>query len=212
MKKFLLASLIFILLGFLSMVQAQEKEWEVAGDYAEACTCEKGCPCIFNSPPSHGSCDASLFFHIQKGHYGSTSLNGLTFAAVLRLGPQGNVAYYVDDKASAEQKKALEAIFKPMLRNIAPQELDTKYVPISVEIQPHTRALRIANILEFKIQRVRGMLPDAPTLITNPPMHFLSELVVAESLQYQYSDHGQSWNYSGRSGLYGSFHYSKLKK
>jgi len=198
---------IFLSVSFVSS-SGYAQPWEVKGEYAESCSCEKGCPCIFGSPPSHGSCEAALFFLIQEGHYGETSLNGSVLAAVLQLGPQGKVTYYIGEEASATQRAALEAIFKPMFKEIVPQELATKYVPIRVEIEGDERSLEIPNILQFKIRRVKGMLPDAPTMVINPPRHFLSQLVVAESLRYVYTDQGQNWDYAGRSGLYGTFHYA----
>jgi hypothetical protein len=38
------------------ILPAQSREWQLAGTYFEACSCEVMCPCIFQSAPSHGDC------------------------------------------------------------------------------------------------------------------------------------------------------------
>ncbi len=56
--------------------------WKVQGDYFEACNCESTCPCLFLSDPDHGDCQLAIAWHIDKGHYGSTSLDGLNVVAI----------------------------------------------------------------------------------------------------------------------------------
>src|SRR5919109_2503922 len=93
-------------------------QWQINGNYMEACSCDSVCPCPTSglaAPPTKGSCDAGLVFHVERGQYGATKLDGLSFAVLLHTpGPmiQGNwtVGVIVDERASAPQREALTAI------------------------------------------------------------------------------------------------------
>src|SRR5262245_6225109 len=92
--------------------------WRISRDYFEACSCDSECPFPTSglaARPTQGYCDAGLVFHIERGSYGSTSLDGLSFAVLLHTpGPMasGNwrVGLIVDEKATSEQREALTAI------------------------------------------------------------------------------------------------------
>jgi hypothetical protein len=58
--------------------------WEVHGLEFSNCNCSYGCPCQFNALPTHGDCRAIAFFRIDKGHHGSTKLDGLNMAIAVR--------------------------------------------------------------------------------------------------------------------------------
>src|SRR5262245_17952162 len=92
--------------------------WQISGEYFEACSCDSVCPCPTSglaARPTKGSCDAGLMFHVDRGRYGNTSLDGLNFAVLLHTpGPmiQGNwtVGLVLDERASAQQREALTTI------------------------------------------------------------------------------------------------------
>ena len=46
-------------------------EWSMQGVEYNNCNCNWGCPCQFNSLPSHGDCRALCFVQIDRGHFGS---------------------------------------------------------------------------------------------------------------------------------------------
>jgi hypothetical protein len=93
-------------------------QWQVSGEYFEACSCDFVCPCPTSglaAQPTKGHCDAGLVFHVDHGQHGSTKLDGLNFAILLRTpGPMiaGNwtVGVILDDRASPAQREALTAI------------------------------------------------------------------------------------------------------
>ncbi|PYS95074.1 MAG: hypothetical protein DMF50_10375, partial [Acidobacteria bacterium] len=67
---------------------AATPEWAANTTVIEACSCPMFCQCYFNTSPashSHGAgvaehfCRANLAHKINKGHYGSTSLDGVKF-------------------------------------------------------------------------------------------------------------------------------------
>ena len=92
--------------------------WAISGKYFETCSCDFICPCITHQMairPSRGTCTFAMGFQIERGFYGSISLDGLGFI-VLGLTPEemikGNwsVGLITDDRASADQRNAIAAI------------------------------------------------------------------------------------------------------
>ena len=92
---------------------ATQAKWSLSGDYFENCNCDVVCPCLVSpaapmtSRPSQGNCDVALFFHIDKGSYDQTSLDGLNVAVVAHTpGPMGEgnwtLAAYIDDRADGD--------------------------------------------------------------------------------------------------------------
>src|SRR5213594_4680463 len=53
------------------------EKWKLDGDWINSCNCDSGCPCLFYSNPTQGSCEAIDAFHIANGKYGAVALDGL---------------------------------------------------------------------------------------------------------------------------------------
>jgi hypothetical protein len=51
--------------------------WKVSGDFFDVCKCNIPCPCEFAQAPTYGDCDGIMAWHIRKGQYGESSLDGL---------------------------------------------------------------------------------------------------------------------------------------
>src|SRR2546429_98439 len=74
---------------------ASQPQWRIAGDYFENCNCDVVCPCLFStapqltSRPTQGVCDVAFGFHINQGHYGDVTHDGLNAAVIpmRRSGP-----------------------------------------------------------------------------------------------------------------------------
>src|ERR1700758_1884859 len=96
---------------------AQQK-WTMRGEYMESCNCDYLCPCIYTNPQApvtYDHCTAALVFRIDEGSCGSTKLDGLKFALVIRSGKvmaDGNwiFAGIVDERADEAQRGVLAAI------------------------------------------------------------------------------------------------------
>ena len=94
--------------------------WKVSGDWFDVCKCNIPCPCEFAQAPTFGECDGVLAYHINKGNYGETTLDGLN---ILGLGGfKGNIwagdgttkidlGFFFDEKANEKQREALNMIF-----------------------------------------------------------------------------------------------------
>lgn len=90
--------------------------WQISGIYFEACNCESVCPCYSAHPPTYGFCEGSCAWHVEKGQYGDTSLNGLNVIMVQRCDgfmreTPWHCWFYVDDRATDPQFEALSRIF-----------------------------------------------------------------------------------------------------
>jgi hypothetical protein len=87
-------------------------KWEFEGREFTNCNCAYGCPCQFNALPTYGHCQAVVGIQIDKGHHGTTSLDGLKFVGTFRWpGPihlgNGEAAVIIDKRANPAQREAL---------------------------------------------------------------------------------------------------------
>jgi hypothetical protein len=100
-------------------VSTNISRWKVSGDWFDVCKCSIPCPCTFAQAPSFGDCTGVLVWHIKKGQYDNTVLDGLN---VLGLGGfTGNIwagqakdavfGFFIDAKADPQQREALQMIF-----------------------------------------------------------------------------------------------------
>lgn len=89
-----------------------DAKWTIKGREFVHCNCDYGCPCQFNSRPTHGNCHAVVGVAIEQGQHGNTNLDGLNIAAVaawpgaIHEG-QGQIVPIVDERATPEQRDAL---------------------------------------------------------------------------------------------------------
>ena len=86
--------------------------WEFEGRELVNCTCEYGCNCQFNALPDKGHCHAVAGIQIDRGHHGTTRLDGLRIGAIFKWpGPihegHGEALAFVDVRADAAQRDAL---------------------------------------------------------------------------------------------------------
>src|SRR3712207_5730521 len=97
---------------------ASVPEWKVSGDWFDVCKCNIPCPCEFAQAPTYGDCEIVLAYHIKKGDYGNTALDGLNVLAIGYF--KGNIwdgntkvsfAMFFDEQANQQQRDALQMIF-----------------------------------------------------------------------------------------------------
>jgi hypothetical protein len=89
-----------------------DTRWTIHGREFANCNCAYGCPCQFNALPTHGDCRAVVGVQIDKGHHGSTSLDGLRLAGIFRWPKaihegNGEALPIVDKRANAAQRDAI---------------------------------------------------------------------------------------------------------
>jgi len=87
-------------------------DWMIRGPEVATCNCNWGCPCQFNSLPTHGDCRAAMAMRIDEGHFGGVRLDGAVWAAMyawpeaIHLG-NGECQYILDEGMNEYQRDAL---------------------------------------------------------------------------------------------------------
>jgi hypothetical protein len=90
-------------------------DWRIHGPSLTSCNCDIGCPCQFNSLPTHGNCRATMVVHVDEGHFGDVRLDGVRFGVLAAWpGPihegKGEAQPFISDNATPEQRDAVLAI------------------------------------------------------------------------------------------------------
>jgi len=96
---------------------ANVPQWQAEGDWFDVCKCDIPCPCEFAQPPTGGECDGILAWHVRKGSYGGVPLDGLNVLAIgyfkgnIWAGAKATMGIFLDERADAQQREALQMIF-----------------------------------------------------------------------------------------------------
>lgn len=92
--------------------------WKVSGQSLELCSCKMLCPCWFgpDGDPDQGWCAGAFAFDIQEGNSDGVNLGGSKVAFTAEwpgnfFGGNGTARLYIDERATADQRRELEAIF-----------------------------------------------------------------------------------------------------
>lgn len=193
-------------------------KWYIRGQYVENCNCRVSCPCTmdirFKPSSSDGSCHVTLGFDIRDGRYGSVDLSGLgVVAAFNSTGPLGDgnlrVALYLDERASDEQRNALQMIFSGQagglfgaLGPLVGEVLGVKPARITFEGDAQRRGVRVDGATAFTVEAIPG--PNDPSKpITLENMNLFNPgapLTQAIAVSSSYDDFGLQWDNTGQNG------------
>jgi hypothetical protein len=184
-------------------------QWQISGEYFEACSCDSVCPCPTSglaARPTKGSCDAGLVFRVDRGRYGATALDGLSFAVLLHTpGPmiEGNwtVGLVVDDRASAEQRDALTAIASgqaggpmaavgPLIGRFGGVESK----PIRIEGSGMQRSASIPGVLDLAVDGIPGANAGEPIWFDNVAHPAATRLALAKASRGHMHGFGIDWD------------------
>jgi hypothetical protein len=184
-------------------------QWQIKGEYFEACNCDFVCPCPSSglaAPPTKGYCDAGLVFEVAQGRHGNTALDGLRFAVLLHTpGPMidGNwtVGVILDERASAEQREALTAIASgqgggPMaaLGPLVGRFGGAEAKPITIEKSGMRRSVSIPGVLDIAIEGVPGANQAEPIYFDNVGHPAATRLALAKASRGHMHAFGIDWD------------------
>jgi hypothetical protein len=199
--------------------------WQLSGDYFETCSCDFLCPCLpsnLAAQPTKGYCDFAMVFHIDQGHYGNLTLDGLNFAVVGHtptVMSQGNwsVGVILDDRATADQQQAITAIASgqaggPMapLSPLIGTFLGAMATPIHYQKNGMQRSVAIPGVLDQAVEGVKGALnPNEPLYIDNTLHPANTRLALGRATQSHLHVFGLDWDdASGKNnGHFAPFHW-----
>ena len=185
--------------------------WNASGQYYETCNCDFICPCIPRQlmvEPSKGTCAFAMAFQIERGTYGSVSLDGLGFI-VVGLTPEamgkGNwsVGVIADERATAEQREAITAIGSgsgggPMAA-LAPMVgtfLGVESAPIRFERSGAKWSVTAASLVDMAAEGAMGLNPDntEPLHLDNTGHPAANRFALAHALKSHVDALGVSWD------------------
>src|SRR3954466_10630284 len=152
--------------------------WRIRGSYFESCNCDAICPCrrvdgaaVGRAP--HGVCTGVLSWLIEEGAADGIALAGLPVALACRYsddepGSPWTWALYLDERASSEQRDALEAIYTGRLGGDAEKHFPWAWKaselvavrPVEIEVD-HTCRRQWLRIRDHVSVRIRDRFGDA---------------------------------------------------
>jgi hypothetical protein len=190
--------------------------WKITGQLEEACSCDAACPCWFGSKPTKMTCSGGQVLFIEQGNYGNVKLDGLAVANMSQS-PAGrsmmesfgdwNFSYnYIDEKATPEQRKALEAIAAQVLVPGASKKTETHYVPITRKIDGKEHQITLGQYGTFHGHLIEGGLGGAPKIVNPPgadPIHH--EYAQGQTSKVTYNDADQNWSWNNSNYMFGTF-------
>ncbi len=160
--------------------------WMIRTKQLGTCSCDYGCPCEFNAPPTRLPCEGVMAMEITEGYFGDVRLDGLRVAGVYRwpgaVHECGGTWWSIIDKAAnEEQVNALFTIFggeeqEPttgfaIYGATIEHEPDPLFADIDFEWDIEGRKGRfvVDGVLEADIEPIRNPVTDEPHFISIRP-------------------------------------------
>ena len=153
--------------------------WEIHATVVANYNCAYGCPCQFDALPTYGTCEAADGFQIEKGFYGGVSLDGLSAGMLAKWpGPihegNGERLIIIDDRATAEQRNALEKIISGkdteelatifwVVNAMTSIRHETLYLPVTVEADMDARTGRVVvdGVFDLNVEPIMNPVTGA---------------------------------------------------
>lgn len=151
-------------------------DWRIVGEEVASCNCDWGCPCQFNALPTKGFCEALVAMHIERGHFGSTSLDGVNYVQLVHFdGPvhegNGHRLLVLDERSNQEQREAIKALVSgahghPMFEifaSVMPNAHEPVVAPITFDHDREGRKARIhiPGVAESDIEPIKNPITGA---------------------------------------------------
>jgi len=158
--------------------------------------------------PTKGTCTFAMAFQIERGTFGSSSLDGLGFI-VLGLTPEamakGNwsVGLVIDERATSEQRDAITTIAGggaggPMaaLSGMIGKFLGVESAPIRFDRQGAQWSVTAASLVEMAAEAAMGINPEStePLQLSNTGHPASDRLALAHAMKSHVDALGLTWN------------------
>jgi hypothetical protein len=217
MRSRVLLTILLFVTALIAVAEQKKTPWKMSGQLEEACSCNAACPCWFGSKPTRSQCRGGYALFIDKGSYGNVSLDGLGAASMTAskdgmsmmesLGDWDFMTFYIDEKANAEQRKALEAIMRATSPPATPAERTrVSYVPITRKIEGAEHIITLGNYGGFSAHLMPGGMGGTPKIVDPPgadPIH--KEYQQGVTTKQTYTGDGKNWDWSNSNYMYGTF-------
>jgi hypothetical protein len=198
--------------------------WRIQGSYFESCNCDAICPCrrvdgVPGGRSTHGVCTGALSWVVSAGDADGTDLSGQPVALAFSYsddepGSPWTWTLYLDERADAEQRAALEDIFTGRLGGDAAAHFPWAWKastlqavrPVQIDVD-HTRSRQWLRVRDHVTVRIRDRWPGDQTVSCVVPGHDRAgeELVTGE---LAVEDAALSFSLSGVCGYASTFDYA----
>lgn len=152
--------------------------WQIQGTAFANCNCAWGCPCQFNALPTTGQCEAVWAMRIDEGHFDGTRLDGLAWGSLLWWPGavhegNGKQQLFYEERATAEQRKALEAIgrgevsgegtYFQIFSVVAPEFHPSiaATIEFDCDLEARTARLVVQELIEARLEPIRNPVTNA---------------------------------------------------
>jgi|SRR5579859_3977803 len=193
--------------------------WSYTADMMTACSCDWGCPCNFNAPPTRGFCDGGWALKIAKGRCGTVTLDGLAFAffgkwprAIHEGG--GTARVFIDARATADQRQALDRIVKgqlggrpwPIFAPTIETWHETSFVPVEWQLDGARSRYKFGDLARLTMAPMRNPVSgvEVPAKIVLPDGLTCKELNMTTSETFSVFSPGLKYAWPGKMAWYGS--------
>ena len=199
----------------------QTESWHMKGYLIGACSCDWGCPCSFDAPPTNYWCQGTYVWHIQEGNFEGVSLDGLTVSwsgespGPLHLGHIIGQKV-IDSKANDQQRDALAKIMGgnmggpfAIFATLTETDLEPIFAPFEVTIDGLSSKVSAPGALEMNLTTIKNPVTGEPEELTllKPTGFTAKESQLGASEVYQVTG-GIKHDHSGKYGEFSAFEYN----
>lgn len=194
--------------------------WRLTGTMIQACNCDWGCPCEFNSRPTQGYCEGTWSWHVKEGRFGDTDLSGLHFAAACKWPGAiheggGECLPILDARASEAQLQALGALLSgkaggpwEIIGSTLTKVHEPKVVEWKYEESGQRSALSAGDVFELELTPLANPITgeEFEAIVSLPSGFVTKQLAHASSKTFKVAD-PIGYAYAGKDAAYGEFAY-----
>jgi hypothetical protein len=174
---------------------AQQPSWEITARFVGADNCPaSGCSCLLGGGPHHEYCRAVGVFQITDGDYGNVSLSGQNVGFTTEFTSEAITyqAFYIDENADSEVKKALRALFSAKPFGTIGDGFTIKETSIEVSYADGAESsFSIGQYGTMTLTPMVGFDGKSQIKIVNPTYPFPVKEVFLSSAKGNYSDYGK---------------------
>ena len=197
--------------------------WAMRGYLLGACSCDWGCPCSFNAPPTRGFCEGGYVWHVVEGTYDKVKLDGVTFCWLAHSpGPlhKGNVTaqLIVDERATKEQRDVILKVSEgkeggpfAIFASVTSKFLEPIFAPFDVKIDGLRSSAKAGKVFDLKISPIENPVTGASEqLQLRKPTGFTSTWAdLGKSAKLSVNAPGLKYDHSGQYAEYSEFAYTQ---
>ncbi len=154
-------------------------DWRIQGLDVTSCNCDWGCPCQFMSLPTRGHCHAAVGFHVVRGHFGSTRLDGLSFGGLFAWPKaihegNGEAQPIVDVRANDAQRDAILRIMSgeetepgATIFNVFSATYSEVHTPmfkpivVDADLATRTGRIDVEGVVDVRLEPIRNPITGA---------------------------------------------------